>query len=286
MRMGRLALSAWLFSAFVVVGCAHGAPWERLDDPPLAVTLSVKGLKKEEKALLRDQLCALPAVEGCALEEKKGEAVYRFTYRGSLGRLRWQIARFPHPGLDPKDASVGLTFQGYDNLAPTIVVQGPQEGEVLTDTTAVVVVQVADPDTAAVKVGGRDAALQGEGRYAARVDLVEGDNRVEVTALDDAGNESKATVAVLVDTTPPELEVEVKVLSFDKSVVSGKVKGAARVVLDGKEVPLDLFGAFSAEIAVDPDKQRVVVEAVDAHGNARTVRRVLTRPSGPSADSD
>lgn len=280
-------------TAFLPALCLTGAlgatscattPWARVDDPPLSVTISVVGLKPDERALLREQVCALPDVKDCALTEKKGEARLSFSYRGSLGALRHRIASLPHPGLEPKSADASLAYRGFDNKAPSIEVVAPLADEVVAARSAVVAVVVSDPDTARVTIGGGEAKRQEGGRYAATVPLQEGDNDVAIEAQDDAGNEARATARVVVDTMPPELVVEIAPQGFDAATVKGKAQGHVRLLVDGKEVATDLFGAFSVDVRVDPDKRTVVVEALDAHGNAKTIRRSLSQPSGPSSD--
>jgi L-aminopeptidase/D-esterase-like protein len=92
-------------------------------------------------------------------------------------------------------------------------------------------------------------------------------------------------VHVFVDTVPPDLQVEVKILAYDKAVVSGKVKDAAKVVVDGKPVDVDLFGGFSRDVAVDPDKSMLEVIATDALGNQKKIKRSAKIASPLSGDS-
>lgn len=287
----------------LTVACAT----PRLDDPPLAMEMVVVGLRPDERAELRDRLCAMEGVSDCKLVEepppsaparKKGkkrdsdappppsrEARYTFHYRGSLGNLRWRIQQLPHPGLEAQRAEVQLGYRGFDNKAPSIEILEPAAEQVFSVPEATVVVRVPDVDTAAVEIGDEDGAQDGDRYRATLKELPEGESSVTIKATDHAGNAAEVPLKLVVDTTPPELTVEVEVPAYDKAVVRGKVKDAAKLTIDGRDVPIDLFGNFQKEIAVDPDVSYVEVVAVDARGNARKIKRSVKIASPLSADS-
>ena len=299
-------MRALLAVPLVVVGCAT----PRVDDPPLALELMVVGLRPDERAELRDRLCAVEGVTDCQMVEeappapiagkkkKKGkddapppppppsrEARFTFGYRGSLGELRWRIHELPHPGLEAQGAEVRLSYRGFDNKAPSIEVLEPAPGTVVAEPVVNVTVRVPDVDTAAVDIGEEDGQQAGELYRAAVRELPEGESTITVKATDRAGNAATVDITVTLDTTPPELEVEVQVPSYDKAVVRGKVKDAAKLTIDGREVPVDMFGNFQKEVAVDPDTSYTEVIAVDAHANVRKIRRSVKVASPLSADS-
>ena len=258
----------------------------RLDDPPITVEVAVKGLKPEERTELEGQLCALDGVSHCEVEEKKGQVRYFFTYARSLSELRSRISKLPHPGLEAKAAEAFLSYRGFDNRAPSVEVLGPQDGAVITDRAVVVDVRSVDRDTESIRVGNVDATRgAGTDSWSATINLKEGENDIDIIATDDAGNEAAKKVRLIVDTTPPELEVEVEVLSFDKAVVRGVVRDG-KVKVDAKDASVDLLGKFELPVTVDPDKQDVVVSAVDPHGNTISIRRSLRAASKRSAQSD
>lgn len=318
-------------------GCATA----RVDDPPLAVTLSVTGLRDDERALLRDQVCALPEVRDCSLvdvepppapepksappkkkrekkrSKKRGktvrtdavtvesgadvtismgeneadaprpptqEARVLFTYRGSLGELRHHIASLPHPGLEARAAQVTLTYRGFDNLAPTVTITEPADGLLLNEKKILVRATVPDVDIATVDIDGENVAPSPPGSYEAEPELLEGENQILVRATDRAGNATEARVTVVVDTTPPAMEVEVVVLGGDQTVVKGNVKDAESVTIDGKPVDVDFFGRFERQFATDPDTTNVVVVAKDALGNEKKITRSAKQASPMSSD--
>jgi hypothetical protein len=289
-----------LFLLLVIAGCVT----PRLDDPPLAMEMVVVGLRPDERVELRDRLCAIEGVTDCKMIEeapppppkKKGkkkepeappppshEVRYTFSFRGSLGNLRWRIQQLPHPGLEAQRADVRLSYRGFDNKPPSIELVEPPPDRVLTEHVVTVVVRVPDVDTQAVDIGDEDGTHQGD-RYQATVrELPEGASEVVVKATDHAGNSSE--LAVKVDTTPPDLEVEVEVPKYDHAIVRGKAKDAAKLTVDGRDVPVDMFGSFQKDIAVDPDTSYVEIVAVDEHGNAKKIKRSVKIASPLSSDS-
>lgn len=273
-RVRLVALGRTLASGVVVLAVLAGCAHARLDDPPLAMELSATGLKEDERELLRGQLCALEGVSECDMAHKKSTTTVRFLFRGSLGNLRHRIAQLPHPGLEPKTAAARLEYDGFDNLAPSIAPLEPEAGKVLTYKRVMISVEVPDKDTAEVLIGDAKAT-QADGAWRSAIELVEGDNRVRVLAKDDAGNERELFLPIVIDTTPPALEVMVTAQPNDTSLVEGQVSDAALVEVDGQPVGLDLFNKFRVEVRRDPDKQSVTVVAKDEHGNEVSQRRSL-----------
>lgn len=288
--------------------CAAGCATPRLDDPPLSMEVVVVGLRPDERAELRDRLCAIEGVTDCKVVEdpvstppskkkkkREGEpeappppsreALYTFGYRGSLGNLRWRIQQLPHPGLEAQRTEVRLSYRGFDNKAPTIEVLEPAPGTVVVEPAVNVVVRVPDVDTAEVDIGEQDGAKEGDYYRAAVRELPEGDSTIVVKATDHAGNAAEVTITVTLDTTPPELQVEVEVPAYDKAIVRGKVKDAAKLTIDGRDVAIDMFGNFQKDVAVDPDTSYTEVIAIDERGNARKIRRSVKIASPMSADT-
>lgn len=285
---------------------ALGCATPRLDDPALAVEISVAGLRQDERVELRDRVCALEDVSECLLMQDRPppespskkkrtkdaappppspEARITFSYRGSLGVLRHRISQLPHPGLEAARADVRLSYRGFDNKAPFIELLEPADKVVIAQKTVWVRTRVPDVDTAAVTIGEEDGARSTDEFSATVAELHEGDNAIVIRATDHAGNARELTVHVAVDTTPPALEVEVVILAYDKAMVRGKVAGdVEQLTIDGREVTRDLFGTFEKEVAVDPDKSTCDIVAVDAYGNAKKIRRSV-KIASPMSDA-
>lgn len=259
--------------AALALGCATTP---ELNDPPLAMRLEVTGLKEAEQVLLEEQLCAVQGVSGCEIVHDKGKTTLSFTYGGSLGVLRHKIAQFPHPGLEVKGASAVLAYDGFDNLAPKIEPLEPDPEKVLNYKRVVFAVRVPDADVAEVTIGGKAAAKDGD-EFTRTLELAEGTAEIPVVAKDGDGNANERYMTVTIDTTPPALEVELKAKEDapDVYIVSGKLESGAKLTVNGRDAPVDMFGNWSAEVRYDPDRRTVTIVAMDEHGNEVRQEREL-----------
>ncbi len=237
-------------------------------EPPLAVEVLVGGLRGDEQEALKETLCGIRGVVGCEMKKQPREVVYSLQYQGSLHALRSEIGRIAHPGLKVEEVKATLRFTGFDNQPPSLAVLSPKEGTVLSPEVEVVV-EAPDQDVARVEIGGKRAARQRPGIYAARLTLAEGDNVVEVSAVDEAGNEGSARLALTVDTTPPDVTATVKV------VVEGRVERGSAVFVDGQQVAIDLLGGWRVELIVKRGQRTVEIVAIDANGNKKTEQRSI-----------
>ena len=130
-------------------------------------------------------------------------------------------------------------------------------------------VEVPDKDVERVEVSGKQASRQRPGIYGTKLTLAEGANTVNISAVDEAGNEATASVAVTVDTTPPNLSATIKV------VVEGKVERGSAVFVDGQPVAVDLLGGWRIELVVKKGQRTVEIVAIDANGNKKTEQRSI-----------
>lgn len=250
-------------------GCGHIGPTTGPSQgPPLDVEIQVNDLKPDDQAHLEEQLCALGGVVECKAQRRGRYMTYRLRYQGSLSSLQGQIASFPHPGLEAREASATLRYDGFDNLPPSIDIVSPQGG-MLTETQVDVVVSVPDSDVKRVEVNAQRARRTQPGLYQARVELAEGENRILAIAEDDEGNTAEATAMVTVDTTPPEVDATVKV------VVEGSVEPGSTVFVDGQQVTVNPFGNWRAELQVRPGQKSVEVVAIDKNGNKTVENRSI-----------
>jgi hypothetical protein len=236
---------------------------------PLDIEVAVSDLGDDEKAMMDEQLCALPDMLACTPKSEGQKRVYEVQWGGTLKSLQQAIARFPSPGLEPATALVFLEYVGYDNLPPEIEFVSPVEGVTVTETSADVVVAVTGDDVERVTIDGSVASQSGKGLYKLRLQLKEGENVVKATAIDDADNEAVAELVIIVDTTPPDVNAIVKV------VIEGTVEPGSRVFVDGRAVSVGPFGAWRTELTVRRGKTSVEVVAIDANGNKKTERRSL-----------
>ncbi|MDP2340999.1 MAG: hypothetical protein Q8O67_08580 [Deltaproteobacteria bacterium] len=259
-----------LVAAVTLGGCAGfplagaGQPAE----PPLAVDVRVGGLRADEQDALKTSLCAISGVVGCEMKKEAKEVLFTLQYRGSLHALQSDIGRIPHPGLKVEEVKASLRFRGFDNQPPALTVLSPKDGTV-TAPDVEVIIEARDADVARVEIGGRTAVKQRPGIFAARLSLAEGPNTVPVSVVDEAGNETTATLALTLDTTPPDMTATVKV------VVEGKVERGSAVFVDGQPVSVDLLGGWRVELIVKKGQRTVEIVAIDTNGNKKTEQRSI-----------
>ncbi|MBI4879587.1 MAG: SUMF1/EgtB/PvdO family nonheme iron enzyme [Planctomycetes bacterium] len=172
-----------------------------------------------------------------------------------------------------------VAYRRIDTSAPTFQVVEPAAGQAIAAHVATVSVVAADLDIARVRLGERDLEPAGPGNWSlSGVPLPsEGENLLEVEALDAAGNRSALSLTVVRDTRGPRLaaegavtaqsgvlqrqEVEL-VLRFDETLRGLAVEGIAFAVApDGTAGS----GSIQAPAGLGPWTPRWT--AVDLAGN-------------------
>jgi glucodextranase-like protein len=151
--------------------------------------------------------------------------------------------------------------------APSVTIDGPRTGSVLTQPSAVVFGRASDNvGVAALTVNGRAATLEADGTFKAAVDLPLGTSRITVVATDGARQQATATTDVTV----------VEVLSKPQPTVRGcrvpSVKRGATL----KSVKAKLR---KANCTYKVAKRRSKVKKGRVIGLTRTSTRVLIRVS-------
>lgn len=238
-------------------------------DEMLVVDVSVEGLTPEDDEKLEQELAKIDGVFNLQRDPLGSGTVFTFDYDGDLKRLQNRIAAIEYPGLRPQRIVANLQYLGYDNRGPILALIAPNTEEIVTETNVEFVVEVKDTDVAEVTVNGTPANEQKPGIYHAKLDLPEGEQKVELLAKDEAGNETKEVVQVNVDTTPPELEATVKV------VVEGKTEAGSEVYVDGTKADVNMFGAWRVELKVKKGQKTVEVVAIDKAGNKKVEQKPI-----------
>ena len=118
-----------------------------------------------------------------------------------------------------------------------------------------------DKDIASVTISGKSAPLYKGGVYRLKLELAEGRQELLAVAKDKAGNEATARVPVIVDTTAPAIQAQIKL------VVEGHVDPGSAVLINGLEVPVDGSGNYRAEVPVRKGQRTVEIVAIDQSGN-------------------
>jgi flagellar hook assembly protein FlgD len=152
---------------------------------------------------------------------------------------------------------------------------------------------VTDPDaTVWLNNGPQPVPIDSSGGFVLEHRLEEGENRVELSVTDNAGNRASVTRYVtlivkppdiVVDNPPRDLWINQKLLSVQGAVPPGTV-----LTVNGKEATVDADGEFNVDVLLQEGENILAFEASDAVGNLATAERrvyLKTRPPALSLSS-
>ena len=179
-----------------------------------------------------------------------------------------------------------------DTEPPAFRVIYPPEG-LQTRDDALTVALAAEAGSA-LSAGGENYTVPGE--PGTQVDftvpyaLAEGENAILLRARDAAGNTYSITRHVTRDTLPPPLEVLAPAdgsRTANASIyIMGMTEDNARLTVNGAVLEVGYGGSFSTEVKLSAGRNRLVVRAEDALGNAREVSVNLTRLPAKGEDTN
>jgi hypothetical protein len=160
-----------------------------------------------------------------------------------------------------------------DTVPPLLVVTAPQDGATVAGADEVAVRGTTDPG-ASVTVNGTAAEVDVAGGFAVTAG-VDGQSQLLVEAIDPAGNITRSTLTLTVDTTPPGLSIAspspFQSVYTMPLVVDGTTEAGAGVTVNGLAAVVQADGRFSASIAhLEEGSNLITIVARDAVGNAVT----------------
>lgn len=175
-------------------------------------------------------------------------------------------------------ASASLTVI-RDTVPPDLQLVQPAEGLYTDEPTVTLTGTASDRGTAAVSIMVDDVSVPlKDGRFKTVVSLKEGENALQLTATDAAGNVKTLSRRVILDTRPPKITIDAPPaggpISTSVIILSGTVADASplrSVTLNGNPVPVTR-GAFKFPVVLSPGANALVFSATDAAGNTGTVR--------------
>jgi len=161
--------------------------------------------------------------------------------------------------------------------------RGPAEG-LLTRLSEVPVTGTTE-SIASVRINGLGVAVIA-GNFSAMVPLVEGNNTISVFATDEAGNSATITRTVVLDTTPPILELQSprdgSYTNIRETTVSGRTEPGAKVTVNGP-VLVNPVGHFAVVVPLPSDVNVLDVTAIDAAGNPNSTTVTVLVDTEPPA---
>jgi hypothetical protein len=177
-----------------------------------------------------------------------------------------------------------------DVTPPTISELTPAEGNTVDSPTAIHGI-ATDATAVTVQVNNNAASLNGDGSFTAEnVSLAEGENQVQITAQDAAGNSSVATLILIGrDRTGPAAPTLFTVTSptrLEFQTIEGRTESGAIVSIDGGVTPITANAAFGnghfvANVDLVAGVNTLTITARDAEGNLSPATQV-TIDSDPS----
>lgn len=120
-----------------------------------------------------------------------------FTIDAQLSEGENQIAAFAR-GQNGQESSVSRTYSIVrDNQAPTLELEQPQDGQVieLARNQTMTIKGKTEPGSQ-LQVNGRSLYVNSDGTFSGSYQLQEGENKLEFTARDQAGNQTQKTISV------------------------------------------------------------------------------------------
>jgi hypothetical protein len=169
---------------------------------------------------------------------------------------------------------------------PTITITSPAD-TTYTNNATVQVTGQAGGSAVSVTVNGQATPLGPGGAFSAQVALSQGVNSIVAVVSDAAGNQASATVAVILDTTPPTVtltspqngaitnqqQVAVSGTAADNYSVASVTVGGQAVALTGNQ--------FSTVVQLTAGANSIAVSATDLAGNTQTATVTVTQYSVP-----
>ena len=169
-----------------------------------------------------------------------------------------------------------------DNTAPVLTVAQPAENAITSATQIEVTGTFTDQSSTTIVVNGVAATLHGN-NFTATVPLTEGQNSLQVTATDAAGNTSNATRNVVRDSIAPVVDLEHPDNGFATNAAQVTVAGtltdqtATTITVNGTNVQINQNN-FSTVVPLNNDGTfTITLQATDAAGNQTEVTRSVTR---------
>ena len=203
--------------------------------------------------------------------------------------VKWGVPLFVDLVAGPTGIKGGLLSSSEDNVPPQIPVLSALPE--VTNSAEVTIEGYTEPKAeVSVWRNGEMVASDksdDQGAFKIKVNLSEGENRIQVKARDEKGNESesmlktiiydKSEITIMIESPVDGVEIFGK--NSQNLTVSGKVsQSEATVTVNGNFARVDGEGKFSVVIRLNEGDNDLLVKAVGRAGNAaeKTVKVRLT----------
>ena len=217
--------------------------------------------------------------------------------------ILWKLSHFNiHPSTpvdNPNPSPVQIPEPKSDNILvdttpPNITILSPTGRIVPEDTKQILIKgEVTDENIVdTIKVNGDEVRVSAKGLFNATVQLVSGENNIQVIATDIHGNMDTQrftiTRPVLSDSVPPNIVINTPTGLIDSATKELTILGEVtdnsiieKVTVNGQKVRISTGGKFSADVLLSFDENEVRVTATDVHQNMDTKHITFFRPRPP-----
>ena len=179
--------------------------------------------------------------------------------------------------------TLNLTYD-LDSTPPLLLITSPNKDPYYTNKNGVNIKGHTEAD-ATVFLGSQALELY-DLQFTIRVEVFLGPNNFTVWARDEAGNIVRINLTIIVDKTPPMLNVSRPYPPFSKTTdsyytVIGYTEPNATVSINGISYSVGVDGRFSAKRSLAFGGNTLVITAKDPAGNTKSVQRILMRVKPP-----
>jgi hypothetical protein len=171
-----------------------------------------------------------------------------------------------------------------DSIPPTLVITSPRTEPYYTNKNGVNIKGRTEPN-ATVFLGSQELELY-DLQFTIRVEVFLGTNNFTVWARDNAGNIVRLNITIIVDKTPPTLNISRPYKPLSKTsatyyTVTGFTEPNATVSINGIYYTVGFDGHFNAKRSLAFGGNTLVITAKDQAGNTKSVQRIIMREKPP-----
>ncbi|RMH70064.1 MAG: LysM peptidoglycan-binding domain-containing protein [Gemmatimonadetes bacterium] len=173
----------------------------------------------------------------------------------------------------------------FDETPPALIIYKPQQHQLVL-TPEIVLEGKTEPEV--VVTINRKYTVQpaADGSFSYPYELNEGENQIEILAVDKLGLENRQTRTVYLDTTPPTIRIpelpETEIATNLKVYpLNGYVDTDATLTINKRPIPTDSNGKFNTTVVLSEGINTIVLTARDRAGQETQLIKRITLDSQP-----
>ena len=165
-----------------------------------------------------------------------------------------------------------------DTQAPYLAIISPMNGAIV-NTKDVRLMGHTESTGVTIQISGLTVPVDEEGYFTVDVILEPGINHLEITAVDEVGNERRLPVTLTFDGDPPWIKIAEPIpgslFNTREIVVAGYAMEGTRVFLNGIEIDV-VLGQFETTISTQEGHVDILVVGIDNAGNVMSLTVPIT----------